>query len=57
MWPRVLRCGLPLIVWMVTASAYATETLMIATSPSVAPAVEALGRQFETAHPDVRVRL
>ena len=57
MWPRVLRCGLTLIVWMVTASAYATETLMIATSPSVAPAVEALGRQFETTHPDVRVRL
>jgi molybdate transport system substrate-binding protein len=59
MWPRVLRCGLPLIVWVwiATASAYATETLMIATSPSVAPAVEALGRQFETTHPDVRVRL
>ena len=55
--PCVLRCNLPLIVWIVTASAYATETFMVATSPSVAPAVEALGRQFETTHPDVRVRL
>lgn len=55
--PCVLLYGLFLIVWIMTASAYATEALIIATSPSVAPAVEALGRQFETTHPDVRVRL
>lgn len=37
--------------------AQASEPLVIATSPSVAPAVEALGRQFEAAHPNIRVQL
>ncbi|MDF2458486.1 MAG: putative Molybdate transporter, periplasmic binding protein [Nitrospira sp.] len=54
---RVLLYGVPLMLWIVTATAYATEALIIAASPSVAPAVEALGRHFETTHPDVRVRL
>lgn len=53
--PCVLLYGL--IGWIMTSSADATEALIIATSPSVAPAVEALGRQFEATHPDVRVRL
>jgi molybdate transport system substrate-binding protein len=37
--------------------ASATEPLVIATSPSMRVAVEALGRQFEKTHPDIRVRL
>jgi molybdate transport system substrate-binding protein len=37
--------------------AVAMEQLLIATSPSMRIAVEALGRQFEKTHPDVRVRL
>ena len=36
---------------------FATEQLLIATSPSMRIPVEALGRQFEKMHPDVRVRL
>jgi molybdate transport system substrate-binding protein len=37
--------------------AQASEPLVIATSPSMRTAVEALGRQFEKTHPDIRVRL
>jgi molybdate transport system substrate-binding protein len=37
--------------------AFAMEQLLIATSPSMRIPVEALGRQFEKTHPDVRVRL
>ena len=37
--------------------AMAMESLVIAASPSVAIPVEALSRQFEAAHPNVRVRL
>jgi len=40
-----------------TPYAQALETLVIATSPSVRVPIEALGRQFEAAHPHVRVRL
>ncbi len=40
-----------------TTSAFAMESLVIAASPSVAIPVEALSRQFEAAHPNVRVRL
>ncbi len=35
----------------------ATEQLVIATSPSMRVPVEALGRQFEKTHPEIRVRL
>lgn len=35
----------------------AAEQMVIATSPSMSPAVEALGHLFEKTHPDVRVRL
>jgi molybdate transport system substrate-binding protein len=42
---------------LLTQSAFATESLVIATSPGVAMAVEALGRQFEHTHPGVRVQL
>ena len=37
--------------------ASAAEQMIIATSPSMSTAVEALGRLFEKTHPDVRVRL
>jgi molybdate transport system substrate-binding protein len=40
-----------------TSAAFATEQLVIATSPSVRIPVEALGRQFEKLHPDIKVRL
>jgi len=52
-----LVCGGLILFSVLTHSASAMESLVIATSPSVALAVEALGRQFEAAHPDVRVRL
>jgi molybdate transport system substrate-binding protein len=46
------------LLWIVQASAvWATEPLVIATSPSMRVPVEALGRQFEKTHPDVNVRL
>jgi molybdate transport system substrate-binding protein len=35
----------------------ATEQLVIATSPSMRVPVEALGREFEKTHPDIKVRL
>lgn len=38
-------------------SGHAFEQFVIAASPSMRLPVEALGRQFEAAHPDVRVRL
>ena len=43
-----------LAVW---GTALAVETLVIATSPSVKNAVEALGRGYEAKHPNVQVRL
>ena len=48
-------CTLLLMVWSHVAQA--SEPLVIATSPSMRTAVEALGRQFEKTHPDIRVRL
>lgn len=36
---------------------HASEQLVIAASPGLRLPIEALGRQFEAAHPDVRVRL
>jgi len=55
-WYRLLRCGVVLL-GLQTSVAFATEQLVIATSPSVRIPVEALGRQFEKAHPDIKVRL
>jgi len=45
------------LVSVPATSGYALEQLIIAASPSLRLAVEALGRQFEATHPDVRVRL
>ena len=56
MWYRLLGCGVVLL-GLQTSVAYATEQLVIAISPSVRIPVEALGRQFEKAHPDIKVRL
>jgi molybdate transport system substrate-binding protein len=53
---RFLCCGFSLIS-LVTPQVSAAEQLVIATSPSVAGPVAALGRQFETTHPNVRVQL
>ena len=56
MWIRIGRVAM--LLWIVQVAAVgATEPLVIATSPSVREAVEALGRQFEQTHPDVSVRL
>ena len=52
-----LVCGGLILFSVLTHSALAMESLVVATSPSVAIAVEALGRQFEAAHPDVRVQM
>lgn len=50
--------GLAVLLVSVSATpGHAFEQLVIAASPSVRLLVEALGRQFEAAHPDVRVRL
>lgn len=40
-----------------TPDVFAIEQLVIATSPSMRIPVEALGRQFEKTHPEIRVRL
>ncbi len=53
---RLVCCCVTLFNALV-APASAAEPLVIATSPSVAPAVEALSRLFEAAHPNIRVRL
>ena len=54
---RRLVCFTVLCVtfWVLPVSA--AEHMVIATSPSMSAAVEALGRLFEQMHPDVRVRL
>jgi len=54
-WYRLLGCGLVLL--SLQTYAFATEQLVIATSPSVRIPVEALGRQFEKVHPDIKVQL
>jgi len=56
MWCRRLMLS-ALYLTLVLSPAAATEQLLIATSPSMRTAVEALARRFETTHPDVRVRL
>jgi molybdate transport system substrate-binding protein len=53
-WRGVLAIGCALAV---ADPAAAVEPLIIAASPSVRGPVEALGRAFEAAHPDVRVRI
>ncbi len=54
---RTLAFGSALVFAGGAASTGAAEPLMIAVSPSVKVPVEALGRAFEAAHPDVQVRL
>lgn len=52
---------IPLMAWSVTSVGIATvsagEPLVIAASPSMAAPLQALGRAFEQAHPDVKVRI
>ena len=55
--PRRILYGLCLLLCLMQSFASATETLIIAASPSVAGPVEALGRLFEKTHQEVRVRL
>jgi molybdate transport system substrate-binding protein len=50
-------CASALFLILSPPAVFGTEQLVIATSPSMRIPVEALGRQFETAHPDVKVRL
>lgn len=45
------------LVPVLATSGHAFEQLVVAASPSMRLPIEALGRQFEAAHPDVRVRL
>ena len=56
MWSRLLSLSV-LFLGLEISPAVAMEQLVIATSPSMRIPVEALGRQFEQTHPDVRVRL
>jgi len=56
-WGRFVSVSVVCVMIMQMSPASATEHLVIATSPSMRTAVEALGRQFEKTHPDVRVRL
>ena len=56
MWCRRLMLS-ALYLTLVLSPAAATDQLLIATSPSMRTAVEALARRFETTHPNVRVRL
>jgi molybdate transport system substrate-binding protein len=56
MWYRILGWGTAFLI-LQTSAAFALEQFVIATSPSVRIPVEALARQFEKAHPDVKVRL
>jgi len=56
MWYRLLTSSV-LYLALQISPAFATEQLVIATSPSMRIPVEALGRQFEQTHPDLRVRL
>ena len=52
-----LVCGGFMLSCILTHSTFAMESLVIATSPSVAVPIEAMSKQFEAAHPDVQVRL
>ncbi len=55
------RFGVCGVVFLLSAGltfhSHASEQLVIAASPTVRLPVEALGRQFETLHPDVRVTI
>ncbi|HEU4504061.1 MAG TPA: molybdate ABC transporter substrate-binding protein [Nitrospira sp.] len=55
-WYRLLTPG---VLWVALQipPAFATEPLVIATSPSMRAPVEALGSRFEKTHPDITVRL
>lgn len=55
-WYRLLTSG---VLWGVLqiSPAFAMEQLVIATSPSMRIPLEALGRQFEKTHPNIKVRL
>ena len=55
MWSRIM-CLSALLIFQFPV-AFATEQLVIATSPSMRVPVEALGRQFEKMHPEIKVRL
>ena len=56
MWSRIMCLSALLLIFQFPV-AFATEQLVIATSPSMRVPVEALGRQFEKMHPDIKVRL
>jgi len=56
MWSRLVSVSV-LCVGLEISPVLATEQLVIATSPSMRIPVEALGRQFEKTHPEIRVRL
>ena len=56
MWSRIV-CFSALLLIFQTPVTFATEQLVIATSPSMRIPVEALGRQFERTHPEIKVRL
>jgi molybdate transport system substrate-binding protein len=56
MWSRLVGVSV-LCLGLAISPAVATEQLVIATSPSMRIPVEALGRQFEQTHPEIRVRL
>ena len=56
MWRRLVTFS-ALYLTLVFSPAVAMEQLLIATSPSMRVGVEALGREFEKTHPDVRVGL
>lgn len=53
----LLACLSVLPMPVLARDGVATRTLVIAASPSLAVPVEALSRQFEAMHPDVRVRI
>ena len=50
-------CAVVLWVMVQASAVFATESLVIATSPSMRIPVEALGRLFEKTHPDVKVQI
>ena len=56
LWDRIGVAAALVVMWHTTA-VLAAEQLIIATSPSMGAPVEALGRQFEKTHPNVKVRL
>ena len=56
MWCRILSSSF-VVLSLQIASSFAAEQLVIATSPSMRLPVEALGREFEKIHPEIRVLL